>query len=107
MRSPADTARRRRTSSSPAMTKHTAAASRNDRPSVRGYEVQSHGPITNSQRPAHSAVWSYAPDCQGGFERDRGSPATPPEHEQGNPILVTGAAGSVGSIGRTVTELLL
>ena len=31
----------------------------------------------------------------------------PTKREQDNPILVTGAAGSVGSIGRTLTELLL
>lgn len=28
-------------------------------------------------------------------------------HTHNNPILVTGAAGAVGGIGRTVTELLL
>ena len=28
-------------------------------------------------------------------------------HEHDNPILVTGAAGAVGGIGRTLTELLL
>jgi nucleoside-diphosphate-sugar epimerase len=29
------------------------------------------------------------------------------KHKHDNPILVTGAAGAVGSIGRNLTELLL
>ena len=42
----------------------------------------------------------------GGIERHRGTEMTA-QSSLASPILVTGAAGAVGSIGRNVTEMLL